>query len=102
MKAQVRQFTVSKNLLLGADGKPDKETINTCYEIRKVLNAGYRQWRIEVRPFSMCVKLQNNKGEIVVNAMYQEQDILDDWLTVLIHAVEVWSWLDTASILADA
>ena len=102
MKRAVKSFKVSKSLLQDDEGQVSKSTVQFCYEVKKVLNTSFRQWRISVRPERMSVKLMDLKGEVVLDADYSEEHLLRDWEHVLAYDVMAWTWIDVSSIFATA
>ena len=99
MKRAVKSFKVSKSLLQDDEGQVCKSTVQFCYEVKKVLNACFKQWRISVTPERMSVKLMDRKGNVVLDADYSEPSILTDWETVLAYDVMAWTWIDISSVL---
>jgi len=101
MKNAVQSFKVSKSLLQDNEGQVCKSTVQFCYEVKKVLKASFRQWRISVTPERMTVKLMDLKGNVVLDADYTEPSIITDWETVLAYDVMAWKWVDVEGILAQ-
>ena len=97
MKRAVKSFKVSKSLLQDDEGQVCKSTVQFCYEVKKVLNTSFRQWRISVTPERMSVKLMDSRGKVVLDADYSEPSILADWESVLAYDVMAWIWVDVSS-----
>lgn len=102
MKHAVQSFRVSKSLLQDKEGQVCKSTVQFCHEVKKVLKASFRQWRISVTPERMSVKLMDRKGNVVLDADYTEEHNLRDWETVLAYDVMAWTWIDVPAILEIA
>ena len=102
MKQAVQSFKVSKSLLQDEEGQVCKSTVQFCYEVKKVLNTSFKQWRISVTPERMTVKLMDRKGKVVLDAEYSEEHLLRDWEHVLAYDVMAWTWIDVSSIFATA
>lgn len=102
MKHAVQSFKVSKSLLQDNEGQVCKSTVQFCHEVKKVLNASFRQWRISVTPEQMIVKLMDHKGNVVLDADYRDEHILRDWETVLAYDAMAWTWIDVSAVFETA
>jgi len=99
---KVRKFSVSKSLLVDADGNADTSVIQLCYQVKEVLNKYYLQWRIEIKPANFTIKLQDRLGIVVLDTEFDEDNLLIDWHELLSYEVMAPVYIDAESMFASA